>query len=65
MLLTEYNEQETMELFRQDGIRKGESSRMEKDARGMYAAELKPEAIAKIQDIPVSRVYEILGLLEK
>ena len=36
--------------------------RMEKDAKGMYEEGLKPDAIARIQDISVEAVEAILGL---
>ena len=41
---------------------KGIRQQLEKDARGMYEAGLKPEAIARIQGISVKEVEEILGL---
>ena len=44
------------------GVAKGDRQRMEKDAKGMYEAGLKPDAIAKIQEVSVDVIEGILGL---
>ena len=40
----------------------GDLNRMKKDAEGMYAAGLKPDVIASIQETTVEAVREMLGI---
>ena len=58
ILLKEYNEAEAMEMFKNDG----RIEQRDADARGMYAEGLMPDVIARIQNIPVKLVNQILGL---
>lgn len=58
MLLTEYNEAETMEMFERYGKRK----QMIEDARGMQKEGIGFEVIARILKISVEEVKTILGI---
>ena len=42
--------------------KEGDRLRLERDAKGMYEEGLKPEVIARIQDVPVEVIEKILGL---
>ena len=44
------------------GLLEGDRLRLEEDARGMYAEGLKPDVIAKIQQVAVDVIEGILGL---
>lgn len=56
MLVTRDNE------MRAEGRTEGDQARMEKDAKGMYAAGLQPDVIAKIQDVSVDVINRILRI---
>lgn len=60
MLLTEYNEAETMELFRNDGKKEGDRKRMIRDAQGMHKEGIGFDVIARVLQISVEEVKNIL-----
>ena len=62
MLLTEYNEAETMRRFERDGYRKGDRDRMISTAQGMQKEGLGLDMIARILQISVNEVKELLPL---
>ena len=65
MLLTEYNEAETMERFEKDGERKGDRNRMIRDAQGMVREGIGFDVIARVLQISVDEVKSISGIKPK
>ena len=62
MLLTEYNEAETMERFEKDGERKGDRNRMIRVAQGMVREGIGFDVIARVLQISVDEVKSISGI---
>ena len=62
MLLTEYNEAETMERFEKDGERKGDRNRMIRVGQGMVREGIGFDVIARVLQISVDEVKSISGI---
>ena len=62
MLLTEYNEAETMELFRQDGIREGREEGREEGRDATFLLAIRN--LMKNADIPAWKAMELLNIPE-
>ncbi len=56
MLLTEYNEAETMELFKEEGRAEGKAEGRAEIVRRMLAANMPYEQIAELTDLPIEQI---------
>ncbi len=59
MCLTEYNEAETMQMFKEEGIEEGIAQGIRNMIIGMLERGKEPETIAEFCDIPIEQVEEI------
>ena len=59
MCLTEYNEAETMQMFKEEGIEEGIAQGIRNMIIGMLERGKEPESIAEFCDIPIEQVEEI------
>ena len=65
MCLTEYNEEETMQLFKEEGREEGRTEERRLQIANMLKKEKTPEAIAEFCGYPISLILEVKKDLEE